>query len=91
MLDLIKILTESEESPVLNADLKSKHQNIKKKLDNPLINEAEVMRLLWSVKQGSSEDDELRSVFRKKKNMTNGMHFTEEEINKISSILSSIN
>lgn len=87
-----------EQLSILSEDKKTKNNNKgenKKRaviqwLNRPEIDKAEIRRKLEGEPESQEEEDSKRSYFMKKVNQSYGKNFTDEEINKLYSIKTSL-
>lgn len=97
-IDIIIENVLKEQLSILSEDKKTKNNNKgenKKRaviqwLNRPEIDKAEIRRKLEGEPESQEEEDSKRSYFMKKVNQSYGKNFTDEEINKLYSIKTSL-
>jgi hypothetical protein len=97
-IDIIVENVLKEQLSILSEDKKTKNNNKdenKKRaviqwLNRPEIDKAEIRRKLEGEPESQEEEDSKRSYFMKKVNQSYGKNFTDEEINKLYSIKTSL-
>lgn len=85
----IKMLKEDEDSSNSDSQKRKKHAVIQW-LKQPEIDKAEIRRQLEGEPENQNEEDSKRSYFMKKVNQTYGKDFTDEEVNSLYSLKTSL-
>lgn len=73
-----------------DTDMRSKRRIVLQWLKNPAVNMAEIRRMLEGEPESQSDEDTGRSLFVKKVNQTHGKRFSDEEINALYALKSSL-
>ena len=96
-IDIIVENVLKEQLSILSEDKKTKNNKGENKkraviqwLNRPEIDKAEIRRKLEGEPESQEEEDSKRSYFMKKVNQSYGKNFTDEEINKLYSIKTSL-
>lgn len=85
----IKMLKEDENSSNSDSQKRKKHAVIQW-LKQPEIDKAEIRRQLEGEPENQNEEDSKRSYFMKKVNQSYGKDFTDEEVNSLYSLKTSL-
>lgn len=73
-----------------DSDMRSKRKIVLQWLRNPAVNMAEIRRQLEGEPESQSDEDTGRSLFVKKVNQTHGKRFSDEEINALYALKSTL-